>query len=105
MKLLIITSLKDYQKEAIKLFHKAGIKVFSVSKTMGFKGDDSANLMDSWFSNDAEYFDSIVLFSFTTDEKSNHALELVDSYNIDSKNEFPIRAFIMSIEKASYQIS
>jgi hypothetical protein len=37
MKLLIITSLKDYQKEAIKLFHKAGIKVFSVSKTMGFK--------------------------------------------------------------------
>ena len=72
---------------------------------MGFKEDDSANLMDSWFSNDAEYFDSIVLLSFTTDEKSNHALELVDSYNIDSKNEFPIRAFIMSIEKASYQIS
>jgi hypothetical protein len=105
MKLLIVTSLKDYRKEAIKLFHKAGIKVFSVSKTMGFKGDDSANLMDSWFSNDVEYFDSIVLFSFTTDEKSSHALELVNLYNTENKNEFPIRAFIMSIEKASYQIS
>lgn len=105
MKLLVITSLKDYQKEAIKLFHKAGIKVFSVSKTMGFKEDDSVNLMDSWFSNEAEYFDSIVMFSFTTDEKSNKAMELVDSYNTESKIEFPIRAFIMSIEKASYPIS
>jgi hypothetical protein len=105
MKLLIITSLKDYQKEAIKLFHKAGIKVFSVSKTMGFKEDDSVNLMDSWFSNEAEYFDSIVMFSFTTDEKSSHAMELVNFHNTESKIEFPIRAFVMSIEKASYQIS
>ncbi|NOS55529.1 MAG: hypothetical protein HOP37_04650 [Cyclobacteriaceae bacterium] len=105
MKLLVITSLKDYQKEAIKLFHKAGIKVFSVSKTMGFKEDDSVNLMDSWFSNEAEYFDSIVMFSFTTEEKSNKAMELVDSYNTESKIEFPIRVFIMSIEKASYPIS
>jgi hypothetical protein len=105
MKLLIVTSLKDYQKEAIKLFHKAGIKVFSVYKTMGFKENDSANLMDSWFSNEAEYFDSIVVFSFTTDEKSNHALELVNLHNTESQIEFPIRAFVMSIEKASYPIS
>ena len=105
MKLLIVTSLKDYQKEAIKLFRKAGIKVFSVSKTMGFKEDDSVNLMDSWFSNEAEYFDSIVVFSFTTDEKSNHALELVNLHNTESQIEFPIRAFVMSIEKASYPIS
>ncbi|MBI3221478.1 MAG: hypothetical protein HYZ44_18350 [Bacteroidetes bacterium] len=105
MKLLIVTSLKDYQKEAIKLFHQAGIKVFSVSKTMGFKEDDSANLMDSWFSNEAEHFDSIVMFSFTTDEKASRALDLVNSYNTDSKIEFPIRAFFMPIEKASYLIS
>lgn len=105
MKLLIITSLKDYQKEAIKLFHKAGIKVFSVSKTMGFKEDNSFNLIDSWFSNEAEYFDSIVMFSFTTEEKSNQVLELVNLHNTESKIEFPIRAFIMPIEKASYPIS
>lgn len=104
MKLLIVTSLKEYQKEIASIFEKAGIKVFSVSETKGFKEDHNVNLLDSWFSSGKEHFDSIFLFSFTHDSNAEQALELVKAYNDVNKTNFPIRAFIVPVEKSSYSI-
>ena len=66
MKLLIVTSIKEYQKKVADIFHQAQIKVFSVSETSGFKDDDGEALIDDWFSSGVESFDSIFIFSFTT---------------------------------------
>ncbi len=102
MKLLIVTSLKEYQKEVTKIFYRANITVFSASETMGFKENHSVNLLDSWFGNGKEHFDSIFLFSFTVEENANKAMELISAYNEASKTDFPIRAFIVPVEKSSY---
>ena len=102
MKLVIVTSLKDYQKEVATIFEKSGIKVFSVSETKGFKDDHSVNLLDNWFSSGKEHFDSIFFFSFTGEENADKALSLIKTYNDSNPTNFPIRAFIVPVEKSSY---
>ena len=104
MKLLIVTCLKEYQKEVAKIFEQAGIMVFSVSETMGFKENHSINLLDSWFSSGKEHFDSIFLFSFTAEASAEKAMALIKVYNNENKTNFPIRAFLVPVEKASYSL-
>jgi hypothetical protein len=104
MKLLIVTSLKEYQKAVALIFEKAGVKVFSVSEIKGFKEDHSVNLLDNWFSSGKEHFDSIFLFSFTTEASAENALDLIKAYNEENKTNFPVRAFIVPVEKSSYSV-
>ena len=102
MKLLVVTSLKEYQKNVAHILDKAGIEVFSVSETIGFKDHQTSNLLDNWFSSGSEQFDSIFLFSFTEAAKAEHALELIKKYNDENVTGFPIRAFIIPVDKSSY---
>jgi len=102
MKLLIVTSLKEYQQTIADIFEEAQIKVFSVTNTIGHKDDHKMNLMDNWFASGDEHFDSIFLFSFTDDANAVTALELIKKYNENAVSEFPVRAFILPVEQSSY---
>lgn len=102
MKLLVITSLKEYQKKVAQIMDLAGITVFSITETIGFKDHHTPNLLDNWFSSGNENFDSVFLFSFTDEGKADQALSLVRKYNTDSQTGFPIHAFILPVDKASY---
>ena len=102
MKLLVVTSLKEYQKKVAHILDKAGIEVFSVSETIGFKDHQTSNMLDNWFSSGSEQFDSIFLFSFTEELKAENALELIKKYNAENNTGFPVRAFIIPVDKSSY---
>lgn len=102
MKLLIVTSLKEYQQTVAAIFDEAQIKVFSVTNTIGHKDDHNTNLLDNWFASGEEEFDSIFLFSFTEDANAVTALDLIKKYNENALSEFPIRAFILPVEQSSY---
>jgi hypothetical protein len=102
MKLLVITSLKEYQKTVAQIVDQAEISVYSVSETIGFKDDQTPNLLDIWFSRrGGEQFDSIFLFSFTEEAKADLALNLIQKYNNENQTGFPVRAFIIPVEKSS----
>jgi hypothetical protein len=77
MKLLVITSLKEYRKKVADIMEEAEISIFSVSETIGFKDHKTSNLLDAWFSSGNEQFDSIFLFSFIEQRKAEQALELI----------------------------
>jgi hypothetical protein len=101
MKLLVITSLKEYQKKVAQIMDLAGIAVFSITETIGFKDHHTPNLLDNWFSSGNENFDSVFLFSFTEDVKADQALSLVKGYNAENQTGFPIHAFILPVDKSS----
>lgn len=102
MKLLFVTCLKEYQSEVAAIFSKANIHVFSATKTTGFRDNQQPDIIHSWFSSGDEKFDSIFLYSFTDDDNADNAMELVKSYNASVNSGFPIRAFILPVEKSSY---
>ena len=104
MKLLIVTSIKEYQKNIADILHKAQIKVFSVNDTTGFKDDDGETLMDDWFAAGEESFESIFIFSFTTEDKASQAVNMIKNYNEKHASNFPIRAFVVPVEQSSYEV-
>ena len=107
MKLLMVTSLKEYQKVVADIFNKTGIAVFSLTETIGFKDHHTPDLLDEWFGSrhDHDQFDSIFLFSFTQDAKAEQALDFVNEYNAEHETGFPIRAFILPVDKSSREKS
>ena len=101
MKLLIITSLKEYQEAVGQILEKAGVKVFSASDTTGFKNVNDDNLADNWFARTRERAESIFLFSFTQSENATRALNLIRQFNDENHTGFPVRAFVVPVENAS----
>ena len=102
MKFLIITCIKEYQEIAYKLFSQSGIRVYSTTDIVGYKDNQNLNMLEDWFASGDEQFDSCMLFSFTTEINANKAMELVLNYNQNNHTDFPIRAFIVPVEKSSF---
>jgi hypothetical protein len=103
MKFFIVTCLKEYQEDVTKIFKQANINVFSATDVIGFKDNQSPNLMEEWFASGDEKFDSLMLFSFTDTENAELAMELIMKHSEANETGFPVRAFIVPVEKASYQ--
>lgn len=102
MKFFIVACLKEYQEEVIKIFMQANIHVFSATDVIGFKDNQPLSLLEDWFATGEEKFDSLMLFSFTPAANAEQAMLLVQQYNEAAKTNFPVRAFIVPVEKASY---
>jgi len=56
--------------------------------------------MDSWFASGEEKMDSIMLFSFTEAENADFGMELIKIHNKKTGANFPLRSFIVPVEKA-----
>lgn len=102
MKFFIVTCLKEYQDDVYRIFKKANIHVFSATDVTGFKDDQKPDLLEDWFASGDEKFDSLFIFSFTADEHAIHAMDLIKDYNKEHETDFPVRAFIVPVEKASH---
>lgn len=99
MKLLILTAVKSYEKEAIGLFKTAEINAFSNAEINGFKSDDHENLIDNWFSSSSEKVKSILFFTFAEEAKINTLLKGLEEFNKNMKSDNPLRAVVLNIEK------
>jgi hypothetical protein len=102
MKMLIVTCIKEDQEAVYKIFRKATISAYSSTNVTGFKDGKSPDLLGEWFATGDERFDSICIFSFTTEENTDQALNLIKQHNIETGTHFPIRGFVISVEKSSF---
>lgn len=99
MKLLIVMCVKECRHDVYKLFKQANINVFSATDLVGFKNNQTFNISDEWFASGDEKFDSLMVFSFTAAENAERGLELFNNYNEINQPDFPIRAFVLPVEK------
>lgn len=102
MKLLMVTCLKESCNAVARLFEKASIQVFSMTDVIGKKDGHTTSLVDNWFSSGEEEYDSAIIFSFTNEGNAEKALTLINDYNNAVSNDFPIRAFVLPVEKSNY---
>ncbi|MDH3323577.1 MAG: hypothetical protein OEM04_11340 [Flavobacteriaceae bacterium] len=99
MKFLIITCIKEYEKETVELFKQAQITAFSNMDINGFKTQDTENLISNWFSSSTDNVKSILFFTFTDPEKIDSLLENVKIFNNKTESNNPLRAIVLDVEK------
>jgi hypothetical protein len=100
MKLLVITCLKEYLSDVAEIFKQGNIEVFSTSDIIGHRNGASHNILEDWFVSGGEKVESIMIFTFTSEENAAIGLKLVKEYNETTKSDFPIRAFIMPVDQS-----
>lgn len=99
MKLLIITSVQEYEKHIPILFKKAEICAFSSTPIKGHKTNEYQDLQQNWFSYNSAGSESSLYFTFTSEEKVNYALELIEEFNKQIDGQNPMHAIVLGIEK------
>ena len=99
MKLLILTYLKEHATDVEKICKQANIYVYSTSDVTGFKNGHESDMLEEWFASGTEKFDSMILFSFTDNEKADEGMTLIKKFNEENQTPFPIKAFIVPVEK------
>ncbi len=98
MKLLIITSVSEFQKEILNIFKKAKIEAFSRTEIDGYKSSNSVIATLSWFPGEKGGNESLMFFSFTEKEKIDLLFELVVEFNQNLETNNPIRVVVVNIE-------
>lgn len=104
MKFFVVTCIKESKNVVYKIFKEANIHAFSTTDIVGFKDLEQRepNLLEEWFASGDEQFDSQMIFSFTADENAQKGMDLIKNYNEANNTGFPVRAFILPVEKSSY---
>ncbi|HZL09153.1 MAG TPA: hypothetical protein VFC65_04085 [Prolixibacteraceae bacterium] len=101
MKLLIVTSLMEFKEDVSNILKKAQIPVFIFSETTGVNCGYMAELTDNWFTSDSDReFCSVSFLSFTDREKAENALEQIVEFNTSDRVEYPVRGFIIPVDKS-----
>ena len=99
MKLLIVTAVSEFRKDAMKLFKKANVQVFSSSDIEGYENLPSVIISQSWFPIQDGGKESLLLFSFTVEDKIDILFELIKTFNDNPEITNPIRAAVLPLEK------
>ena len=99
MKLVIVTSVEEFQKDVLKLFKKANIENFSSSDIDGYKNGLSLLMGSNWFSAGKGGNESSMFFSFTEDENINALFNLIKEFNTNIETNNPLKAIVVPIEK------
>lgn len=101
MKLLVVTTLAEYDAKVTEMLTQAGIKVFSKTETTGFKAAHQKNIIDNWYGGSENQYDSIFFFSFTDKDKAENMLKAINKRNSEKDKLFPVRGFIMPVESST----
>lgn len=102
MKLLMVTALQEHQDLIADIFRDKGVKAYSASDIQGFSNSDPQTISaDNWFGSDDRIpRDSVMVFSFTESEIAGSVLTALKELNEKMDADFPVRAFLLPVEKA-----
>ena len=100
MKLLVILSIVEEQRNVARLLHEAGLDRFSVVNVTGYKKSELCTAL-SWFGQGSacEKTNSLMMFSFTSEDFAQQVIDDISRYNEESKRSFPLHAFVLDVEQ------
>ena len=100
MKLLVILSIVEEQRNAARLLHDAGLDRFSVVNITGYKKSEMCAAL-GWFGQGSacEKTNSLMMFSFTTEEIAQQVIHNISQYNEAAERSFPLHAFVLDVEQ------
>jgi len=101
MKLVIITAIKEFEKDIILLLKKADVKTFSFREVTGYRDSTEDSVESNWFSIEMNQTESILFYAFVKKENVDLLFELIKDFNEQQKTLSHIHVAILNIEKSN----
>ena len=101
MKLLLITAVKEFEKDIKQMLKKAQVKSFSYKDVKGFKDNFEDALEANWFASDLQENESVLFYAFVQKEKVAALFELVNGFNAKQETVSHIHLAVLGVEKSN----
>jgi len=99
MKLLIITSIKAFEKEIKSILKKADVKTYSYRDVTGYRDASELSVKANWFTNDMNEGEAILFYAFVKKENVELVFDMVTAFNEKEASLSSIHVAVMNIEK------
>ena len=101
MKLLIITAIKEFEKDVLKILKKGEVKTFTYKEVKGFKDLSEEGIESNWFASEMNVNESILFYAFVKKENVDAVFELVKTFNNQQESMSQIHLASLNIEKSN----
>ena len=100
MKLLIITAIKQFEKEVKDTLKKANVKTYSYKDVIGYRDASQFPIQDNWFSSNMNEGESVLFYAFVKKENVDMVFEMVTEFNDKQESLSSIHVAVMNIERS-----
>jgi nitrogen regulatory protein PII len=101
MKLLLITAVREFEKNIKQILKKAEVKSFSYKDVKGFKDNSEDALEANWFATNMQETESILFYAFVQEEKVDGLFDMVKEFNTEQVSKSNIHVAVLNIERCS----
>ncbi len=101
MKLVIITAIRQFEKDIKLQLKKADVKTFSFKEVTGYRDSTEDAVESNWFSSEMNQTESIVFYAFVKKENVDKLFELINEFNSNQKSKSHIHVVVLNIEKSN----
>ncbi|WP_166966005.1 hypothetical protein [Yeosuana marina] len=101
MKLVIITAIKEFEKDIKLQLKKAQVKTFSFREVTGYRDSTEDAVESNWFSSEMNQTESILFYAFVKKENVDLLFGLVNKFNDEQKTMSHIHVAVLNIEKTN----
>ena len=101
MKLLLITAIKEFEKNIKQILKNSEVKSFSYKDVNGFKDNSEDAMEGNWFATNMQETESILFYAFVKEDKVDSLFELIGVFNKEQVTKSNIHIAVLSIERCS----
>lgn len=101
MKLLIITSISEFEKDIKQMLVKANVKNFSYKEVMGYHNTSDEALGDNWFATEMNENESILFYAFVPSENVALVFNSINEFNAIQETTSKIHVATVNIENSN----
>lgn len=98
---MVITAIREYKKDILKMLRAAGVKNFSYREVTGFHDNSGDDVGLNWFASEMNENESILFYAFVNKKIVESFFNLVDVYNSKQGNESHIHIAVLNIEQSN----
>ena len=101
MKLLIITSISEFEKEIKQMLVKANVKNFSYKEVIGYHNTSDEAIGDNWFATEMNENESILFYAFVPSENVEMVFNAINEFNGKQEKLSKIHVATVNIENSN----
>lgn len=101
MKLVIITAIKEFEKDIKLQLKKAHVKTFSFRDVTGYRDSTEDAVESNWFSTEMNQTESILFYAFVKEAYVDLLFELIEDFNKQQQSLSHIHVAVVNIERSN----
>jgi hypothetical protein len=100
MKLLVITSIKAFEKDIKNMLKKAEVSSYSYKDVIGYRNASEISIQENWFANEMNEGEALFFYAFVKKENIDLVFDLVEEFNKNQESLSSIHLAVINIERS-----